>query len=610
MSSIEQNILNRVKKLRKDIDKTNVEYESDNIYGVEKGIRNVGSLIGTGVGIAGDIASVALDPFVPDYIEEKIGEGIDYVAQTEPVQQAVGYISELAEENPRTAANLEGLLNIGSGLGVGKLGQMAGSKALSASQRIVENAPNELPMYYKGGAPAAALEMITASPGTLVRGVSEAVNPYARARARQGINTRLQNTIKRNNIISELAAKKASGESLTKGEEIRIKQLETRHQADLEKLGKTRESYNEGQLAQTALFSIQKTGKVPEALKKIYTDFAFVDYGDLNKKTFLRSLSKSPKKEKISWVDSKLRTDIYDALKNTFKIKDEKDFKFVLKNNNAFMDLQNEAKLRTASATGKRIFAAKDKLNKFFPNKNKFDSLDDLKEFIALRFLPDKLNEESNDKIYKYLQYKKILQDGKKLHPLQKKTYDKLKPIIDESKNNLLKVDEKNKRIFVSSTHVSQDKAAGGVADLFVFDIDGNVLHTMFDKNDIAAIPKTSIDIEFPGAGSPKKTGVKKMITMSDPHTYNLFDKRKEKQRYGTNPETVSQKERIEKEFGIPFESTGSGRGKRDLMTQASKAASDFTVRPEKQDVLGALENVAAYPAAAGLLTGLQTEQE
>ena len=32
------------------------------------------------------------------------------------------------------------------------------------------------------------------------------------------------------------------------------------------------------------------------------------------------------------------------------------------------MDLQNEAKLRTASATGKRIFAAKDKLNKFFPN--------------------------------------------------------------------------------------------------------------------------------------------------------------------------------------------------------------------------------------------------
>ena len=42
----------------------------------------------------------------------------------------------------------------------------------------------------------------------------------------------------------------------------------------------------------------------------------------------------------------------------------------------------------------------------------------------------------------------------------------------------------------------------------------------------------------------------------------------------------------------------------------ASKAASDFTVRPEKQDVLGALENVAAYPAAAGLLTGLQTEQE
>ena len=89
---------------------------------------------------------------------------------------------------------------------------------------------------------------------------------------------------------------------------------------------------------------------------------------------------------------------------------------------------------------------------------------------------------------------------------------------------------------------------------LFVFDIDGNVLHTMFDKNDIAAIPKTSIDIEFPGAGSPKKTGVKKMITMSDPHTYNLFDKRKEKQRYGTNPETVSQKERIENLSSFNFE--------------------------------------------------------
>ena len=38
----------------------------------------------------------------------------------------------------------------------------------------------------------------------------------------------------------------------------------------------------------------------------------------------------------------------------------------------------------------------------------------------------------------------------------------------------------------------------------------------MFDKNDIAAIPKTSIDIEFPGAGSPKKTGVKKSQRFKD----------------------------------------------------------------------------------------------
>ena len=83
-------------------------------------------------------------------------------------------------------------------------------------QRIVENAPNELPTFYKGGPLGAAMEMAAAVPGTIKRAAKEAVSPRARASARAGVNQRLRDVVQKNDEISELYAKKASGDTLTK----------------------------------------------------------------------------------------------------------------------------------------------------------------------------------------------------------------------------------------------------------------------------------------------------------------------------------------------------------------------------------------------------------
>ncbi len=93
-------------------------------------------------------------------------------------------------------------------------------------QRVTENAPNEQPLFYKGLAP---LEMAAAVPSTLALATREAMSPRARASAREGVNLRLRDTIKKNDAISELYAKKAAGADLTTAEILRLRPVDKGH---------------------------------------------------------------------------------------------------------------------------------------------------------------------------------------------------------------------------------------------------------------------------------------------------------------------------------------------------------------------------------------------
>lgn len=79
------------------------------------------------VGSAATIPSYALDSafsLLPgyEYLQEKIGEGIQYAAQTKPGQEVVSYL----QENPRLAKNLEAGLNVAEFI--------PGAKALSGAK--------------------------------------------------------------------------------------------------------------------------------------------------------------------------------------------------------------------------------------------------------------------------------------------------------------------------------------------------------------------------------------------------------------------------------------------------------------------------------------------
>ena len=566
----------------KDRVKTQRKYESGEISDTERAFSNV----------AGHVKAL----YTP--IDAALGYGFQALPETaqEGLMTAAGYAGEaiqetplyqsaqeLAEEYPRTSAFLSDVGEIASVFPLAGAAKKASSG--SVQQRIVENAPNELPTFYKGNPIG---EMAAAVPSTLSLATKEAFSPRARAAAREGINTRLLSVLDSNEEVSRLYAKKSSGTPLTKSEERKIKFLEFRHQADLEKIAKTRDSFLEGQMEQSALFGIQKTGDVPNALKTFHSNYSFSDFGPLNRKTLDIGFTDRPD---LDWVSEGTKNFMMGSIKTTYNARDPSKFQFVIKKNNAFTDLTQEARMKIASQTGKRMFQVKQALSKIYPDKQSFRNVDELQEFIALRFLED------SSKVKQYLGYKKRIENGERMTKAQTKAYSNLRETIDNQRDNIAFVNKADGQVAVRSSHVSQAKAAGGVGDIFVFDLDGNVLHTMTDKNDLAAIPKTNIELEFP-KGS-------KMITMTEPYTYNLFGKESAKAKYA--PDSRSFREGIETKTGVPFESTGIGRAKQDLMRQVSQGIRAYEPRVSSRDYADVASNVAL---PAGLLTGAAVTTE
>ncbi len=567
----------------KDRMETQQQYEAGEITDTERAFSNVAGHVRalyTPVDAALGYAFESLPESAQEGLMSAAGAAGDFIESTAAYRSA----QELAEEYPRTADVLSDVGEISTLFPL--VGAAKKASSGSVAQRIVENAPNELPTFYKGNPVG---EMIAAVPSTLTQATKEALSPRARAAAREGINTRLRSVVDSNEEISRLYAKKASGTELTKAEKAKIKFLEIRHQADLEKIAKTRDSFLEGQMEQSALFGIQKTGNVPDALKTFHSNYSFSDFGPLNRKTLDIGFTGRPD---LDWVSEGTKNFMMGSIKNTYKAKDPSKFQFVIKKNNAFTDLTQEARMKIASQTGKRMFQVKQALAKIDPDKKSFKNVDELQEFIALRFLED------SSKVRQYLGYKKRIENGERMTKTQKAAYFRLREVVDKQRDNIAFVNKADGQVAVRSSHVSQAKAAGGVGDIFVFDLDGNVLHTMTDKNDLAAIPKTDIELEFP-KGS-------KMITMTEPYTYNLFGKKPPKAKYA--PDSRSFREDIERKTGVPFQQTGGvGSFKQDLMSQVKQGLRAYEPTVTREDYLGATSNIAL---PAGLLTGAALTRE
>jgi len=564
----------------KDRRETERKYQAGDITDVERGVSNVAGSVEAALTPV-NYALEGMFGMLPQGLQDTISSTAQDVGEAVQDTSLYKYGAGLARENPRTAAMLGDAATIAGVLPATRLAKSPSTTL----QRVTENAPNELPLFYKGLAP---LEMAAAVPSTLAKATREAMSPRARASAREGVNVRLRDTIKKNDAISELYAKKAAGADLTTAEKARIKGLEVRHQEDIEKIARSRPSFTEGQLEQSSLFGIQKTGDVPDALKTFHSDYSFSDFGPLTRNTLDVGFKG---RSDLEWVGEGTKNFLMGNIKKTFNAKDPSKFQFVIKKNNAFTDLTQEARMKIASQTAKRMYKAKQELAKIDPSKKQFKSVDELKDFVALRFLDD------SDRLKKYLTYQKKLKDGGKLTKTQLNIYKEILDVVKENRNKVKFVNKFDGQVVVQSSHVSQSKAAGGVADMFVFDLDGNVMHTMLDKNDLAAIPKTNIELEFP-KGS-------KMVTMTEPYVYNVFGK--EVPKAGNVPDSKAFREGIERKTGVPFQTTGTGQSKKDLITQVSRGIGEFQPTPTRQDYLGAARNIAVVP---GLLTAASGTEE
>lgn len=83
-------------------------------------------VLGNAAGLAGDAAFEGIKAITPDFIREPLGNAVEAVGSTEPVQDAMGAYEAWKAENPEAAGNLESVINIAGILPAAKGAQLAG----------------------------------------------------------------------------------------------------------------------------------------------------------------------------------------------------------------------------------------------------------------------------------------------------------------------------------------------------------------------------------------------------------------------------------------------------------------------------------------------------
>jgi hypothetical protein len=98
---------------------------------LEGGLQTAGQM----AGLAGDVVTRGAEALTPNFIKEPLTRLTEKVAQTEPVQDAVGAYTKWAETNPRAAKDLEAIINIGSLIGGAKVASKTGEAVLSGAKK-------------------------------------------------------------------------------------------------------------------------------------------------------------------------------------------------------------------------------------------------------------------------------------------------------------------------------------------------------------------------------------------------------------------------------------------------------------------------------------------
>jgi len=471
------------------------------------------------VGMLTDIplaaAGEALGVVTPEIIQKGLQDIAQGISQTEAAQVALKY----AQENPQAVKRLGYMadLSIIPAVKTAKSGML---------QDLSMEASNRQPWFYGSGIAGKLGSVAVTAPTAVV----DTLRPAAAASRRAGVPMSVRRSAAV--ITPERRAKaadirKKSAASRTTNEQKFLKSFDK----DL--------SFVEGQLDQTQLLS-KGRGIETQGVLKAFENVQQLAAGKLGPEVLQKStvFSKALDRQNIQLSNDNLAV-IEERIRKAQGIGPNEDVEVVIRNPKAFSDIGREVSWKGAgSSSSKRILAAKQALQKYFPDQKEFTD-QELREFVAMTKLPDdtvynlKTKKEANlieKQVYKftesekygrdtprsdsatidmYYKYKKMEQEGKKLRKPQQEIYDGMKARVQMTMENL---DVRGDTVYFSDTHVSSAKGLGGVNDQYMLNKRGDFLGVINDENDLF------------GKTVP---GDKRVLSIVPPEGMNLFKEAK-----------------------------------------------------------------------------------
>jgi hypothetical protein len=522
------------------------KYQAGDRNAVEQGLMGGFNAAAGAMEVVGEPVGQAISAITPDFIKKGLLELASGVMNTDTAKAAMQWI----KENPRASENIGNTVGLASEIGMGGLlGKIPGlpKEAIDSAAR---NMPNELGEFYKGGKLNQVKSIATALPSTALNMAKETFNPKAQARLEQGVSPKLRSVAQ-----SKLKEDSAAGYSFV-----------------------------EGQLDQSHLLGLGG-GKANPALQAIHGDLQSIGTGKLDSDTFARTITDF-RPELFEDMDMEGVTDQF--LKMVKEAQGQTDAEVTIRHPSALTSLASEGSGgQQSSKSAKRIAAMRKLEREYYPKKQGFNSDDEMKEFLAGRYLVDdtivrvdgKPMTKADRKVHKmigegkryktaegglkpikeYYRLRDMVAKGKDLSPEDHKEYLKLRNRINEAKENITIKDGK---AFFNSSHKSAAKGLGGVADHFMMDRKGNVLHMISDENDLLG---------------QKVPGDKNVITVTPPSRFNIFEETKTPPDAKATALKKAHAAKLEREFAAP----DTGTRLQNLRKQQAQAI--VNVNPKAQ---------------------------
>ncbi len=524
-------------------------------------------------GAVGDIAAPVVEQglkLVPDLVKDGFSDVVKGVMETGPAQYALKWM----ETHPEQARDIVSALNAAQ--------LMPGLQASRGIRSLAHNMPNELQGFYGSGVSGQALAAGKEAPMALAMSMRQAISPQAQARMRQGgVSERLRHVSGKKADVME---KNPMGS----------------------KEYKDARGFAEGQMDQSSLL-LHGSGHESQFMDDTFRSTQELHTGPLDSDT-MKSVFTTYKPDNYTDlpIDDEMVSVMTRRVRDAQEIKPNENVQMVLRHPTSGADLAPEMTSK-GGAPGKRMYKARQWEQKLNPGKTKFDSVDEVKEFVATRALVDsdivrkdgraltkadraelkafgprkgkyKVKEEGNGNVDAYYKYKQLEREGKLTHKASIKKYEELKKRIAKAKDNV-ETDSQG-RVYTQSSHRSSAKGLGGVNDQYVIDKDGNVFSFINDENDLFG---------------KKVPGDQRVVSVTPPTVYNVFTDRK-------NASDTLGKAHRENVRGLLAEQGSLDRGAKGLTQQQARAISNYSPKVRASDVASAAGNATNLGLLGGLL--------